>query len=180
MSKNGLTKVWRRAKRIWTKEEKNEEMPYSLVLLLREPHIYSSSELQRAAERAWRRSFDGKADPMYFVVTKGPTSMVKIGSHVVNVLHAAQTYLDDPQATAEQLPQLDQKKAWLEHQAWAALDFWNLELPKQDAYQTLAKLSLQLADRNCSAIFLPRDEILMPNDGTAEEGLQLLSERALF
>jgi hypothetical protein len=41
------------------------------------------------------------------------------------------------------------------------------------------KLALQLGDPNCTAIFVPVKNIMMPNDGTAEEGLRLLINKEL-
>lgn len=48
-----------------------------------------------------------------------------------------------------------------------------------EAYASLARLALQLGDPNCTAIFLPVKNLLMPNDGTAEEGLRLLIKKEL-
>jgi hypothetical protein len=173
-------KLWKKLKRLFIKPEKSEAMPYSLVLLQRRPHRFSQVDVQAAAERGWGRSFDGQADPMYFVGQKGAVTMVKAGRYLLNILHASETYFGDPQGIAKQLPQEEQKKAWLEHHAWVALDFWNLDLPRAEAYENLARLAIQLADSNCSGVFLPRDEVLMPNDGTAEEGLHLLMKRELL
>ncbi len=33
---------------------------------------------------------------------------------------------------------------------------------------------------NCAAVFLPDKNIMMPNDGTAEEGLRLLINKRMF
>jgi hypothetical protein len=38
---------------------------------------------------------------------------------------------------------------------------------------------VQLGDPNCAAIFMPVESIMMPNDGTAEEGLRLLINKEL-
>jgi len=43
----------------------------------------------------------------------------------------------------------------------------------------LAKLALQLGDPNCAAIFVPIKNLMMPNDGTAEQGLRLLINKEL-
>jgi hypothetical protein len=40
-------------------------------------------------------------------------------------------------------------------------------------------LALQLGDPNCTAIFVPVKDIMMSNDGTAEEGLRLLINKEL-
>jgi hypothetical protein len=60
------------------------------------------------------------------------------------------------------------------HHAHTLLDLFNdlsrseRRIPDTDAYASLAKLALQLGDPNCTAIFVPDKNIMMPNDGTAE------------
>jgi hypothetical protein len=60
-------------------EQQEQEMPYSVVLLLRGYLSLSEHELQLAAERGWAMSFDGKRDPMYFVSVPGKHGFVKAG-----------------------------------------------------------------------------------------------------
>jgi hypothetical protein len=66
------------------------------------------------------------------------------------------------------------------HHAPTLLDLFNdlsrseRRIPDADAYASLAKLALQLGDPNCTAAFVPDKNIMMPNDGTAEQGLRLL------
>jgi hypothetical protein len=157
-----------------------QEMPYSIVLLLRTFLSLSEDDLRSAAERGWQKSFDGKHDPMYFVSVSGEHAFVKAGSHLIKVLSISQPYLGDPKEIAELLPRSEQKSAWKKHRAWVAVDFWNLELPKADAYEILSRLSLQLLSDRCCGVFLPKEEVFMPNDGTAKEGLQLLLKQDLF
>jgi hypothetical protein len=149
-------------------------MPYSAVLLLRQPHFFTKIELQAAGQRAWGRRFDGEADPMYFVVQEETVTMMKAGTHVVQLVHAEQPYLGDVEKASRGLPRKEQREAWMAHRAWAALDLWDQKPTKAEAYAVLARLALQLADENCSAVYLPKDNILMPNDGAAAEGLRIL------
>jgi hypothetical protein len=66
------------------------------------------------------------------------------------------------------------------HHAHTLLDLFNdlsrseRRIPDADAYALLAKLAPQLGDPNCTATFVPDKNIMMPNDGTAEQGLRLL------
>ena len=87
-------------------------------------------------------------------------------------------YTDDDGYALSQLPQPEQKRAWSEHHAHTLLDLFNdlshAEKRIPDADASLAKLALQLGDPNCVAIYVPDKNIMMPNDGTAEEGLRLL------
>lgn len=174
-----LTKL----RNFWSKGQHEGEDPYSIVLLLREPHFFTSDEIEVAGKRGFGISFDGNEDPMYFVSQSGKITFIKAGKHVVHVIHAKTPYLDEPKVeVANQLPQPEQKEAWLAHSAWAALDLINLrkEISKSDAYSTLAKFALHLGDSNCTGIYLPSEQVMMPNDGTAEEGLRFLIRKELF
>jgi hypothetical protein len=158
----------------------------SIVIMQRKAHRFNEEELRTAAERAWNKKFDRKEDPMYFISADQPAlTVVKAGPHIIRVTTIPARYSDDDEYALSQLPQPEQKKAWTEHRACALLEFFNdlssrsKAIPDLDAYASLAKLALQLGDPNCSAIFLPDENILMPNDGTAEEGLRLLINKEL-
>ena len=118
-------RIWERLTRLWRQDEKESEDPYSIVLLLRQPHFFTIEEIQAAGERGWGKVFDGKADPMFFVTQQSWVTMIKAGSCLVNVLHAKQPYLDDREEVAKQLPRADQKKAWLAHTSWTSFDLLN-------------------------------------------------------
>jgi hypothetical protein len=157
-----------------------------IVIMQRRAHVFSEDELRAAAERGWERKFDGKEDPMYFVsADHSVLNVVKAGPHIVRVTSVPGRYADDDEYALSQLPQPEQKKAWTEHHACAFLDLFNdlssseKRIPDAEAYASLAKLALQLGDPNCSAIFVPIKNIMMPNDGSAEEGLRLLINKQL-
>jgi len=77
-------------------------------------------------------------------------------------------YADDDEYALSLLPQQEQKKAWTEHHACAFLEFVSDPssksriVPDAEAYASLAKLALQLGDPNCTAIFVPVKNIMMP------------------
>ncbi len=156
-------------------------MPYSLVLLQREAHRFTVEELQTAAEAAWGKRFDGVEDAMFFVFQQGEFTIVKPGKHVISVLRQTQPYLPHSEVTNQFLPQPEQRKTWLEHEAWSSLDLVTSEfLSADDAYKPLATLALQLMSSNCTGIYLPKSNMFMPNDGTAEEGLYRMTRGQLF
>jgi hypothetical protein len=147
-------------------------MPCSIVLLLRQFHYFTNDELMEAGSRGFGKSFDGVEDPMFFVVQKGPITLLKAGRYGMNVLHRRGAYLDDDKAEiAEGFVFKRQKNAWLAHSAWASVDMLNRETPNAEAYAVLSRFALQMADQNCSAVFLPKHNILLTNDGQAEEWL---------
>ena len=158
----------------------------SIVIMQREAHLFSEEELRAAGERGWRKKFDGKEDPMYFVsADHSALTVVKAGPHIIRVTCVPARYADGDQYALSQLPQQEQNKAWVEHHACAYLDLFNDLLDESrstsdaEAYASLAKLALQLGDPNCTAIFVPIKNIMMPNDGAAEEGLRRLINKKL-
>jgi hypothetical protein len=153
----------------------------SIVIMQREAHRFSDEELRAAGERSWGKKFDGKEDPMYFVSAEHPAlTVLKAGPHIIRVTAVPKRYADNDEYALSQLPQPEQKKAWTEHHACVFLDLFNdlssksERIPAADAYASLAKLALQLGDPNCTAIFVSIRNMMMPNDGTAEQGLRLL------
>jgi hypothetical protein len=149
-------------------------------------HTFSEEELRAAGERAWGKKFDGIEDPMYFVsADHSVLTIVKAGPHGIRVTSIPTRYADNDEYALSQLPQPEQKKAWNEHNACVLLDMFNdfssksRRIPDAEAYASLAKLALQLGDPNCTAIFVPIKNIMMPNDGTAEQGLQLLINKEM-
>jgi hypothetical protein len=153
--------------------------PRSIVIMQRKAHRFSEEELRRAAERGWGKKFDGEADPIYFVVANPALTVVKAGPHIIRVMSIPARYGDDDEYALSHLPQPEQKKAWNEHHACALLELFNdssseIRVSDADAYASLAKLALQLGDPNCTAIFVPIRNFMMPNDGAAEQGLRLL------
>jgi len=157
----------------------------AIIIMQRKAHRFSEEELQTAGERGWGKKFDGKEDPMYFVsADRSLLTVVKAGPHVIRVTSVSSRYVDDDEYALSQLPQPEQKKAWTEHHACAFLEFFNdlsnePKIPDAEAYASLAKLAIQLGDPNCAAVFVPTKNIMMPNDGTAEEGLRLLVDKKL-
>jgi hypothetical protein len=158
----------------------------SIVIMQRKAHRFTEEELQAAAERGWNKTFDGKEDPMYFVSANSPAlTVVKAGPHIIRVMTIPSRYNVDDKYTLSQLPQPEQKKAWNEHHACTYLDLFNdfeiksKRVPQKNAYASLGKLALQLGDPNCTAIFLPLKNLMMPNDGAAEQGLRLLINKEL-
>jgi hypothetical protein len=155
--------------------------PRSIVLMQRKPHVFTEEELRAAAERGWGKKFDGVEDPMFFVsADHAAITVIKAGSTIIRIVPAPGRYSDNDEYALSQLPRPEQKKAWNEHHTCVFLEFFNdlsskpKEIRDVDAYASLATLALQLGDPNCTAIYVPVLNIMLPNDGTAEEGLRLI------
>ncbi|HEV2133040.1 MAG TPA: hypothetical protein VGR47_02135 [Terracidiphilus sp.] len=175
-------RLWITLRRLWSKRKARRGGPHSIVLLLRKYHFFSSSEIEAAGKAGWGVTFDGVEDPMYFVVQSGGITLLKAGKHAVNVLQADSTYLGNSSDIVSRLPHEGQQIAWKAHTAWASVDIIDphSEIKKVDVYATLARLALFLGDENCCGIYLPAEGIMMPNDGTAEEGLRSLIRKEAF
>ncbi|MFZ0338799.1 MAG: hypothetical protein WAL45_12255 [Terracidiphilus sp.] len=152
----------------------------------RKAYRFTEEELRAAGERGWSRIFDGKEDPMYFVSADHPAlTVVKAGPHIIRITCVPTRYADDDEYALAHLPQPEQKRAWTEHHAYALLDLFNdlssnsKRISDAEAYASLARLALQLGNPNCTAIYLPIKNLMMPNDGKAEEGLRLLANKEL-
>jgi hypothetical protein len=163
--------IFRLIGQLFTKRRINEDDFCSIVLLLRESHFFTREEVMEAGRLGFGKAFDGKEDPMHFVVQDGHVTMLKAGTYIMHVLHQREPYLGDKDGVAKTLLLKRQKAAWLAHTTWASIDVWNKEIPNAEAYTALARFALNLADANCSAVFLPKHNILLTNDGQAEEWL---------
>jgi len=161
-------------------QPKDEEVIFrSVVFLMRKFQFFQADELRAAGEKGWRKRFDGVEDPMYFVVQQGTVTMMKAGPFVLHILHSNKPYIDDPEFVATQLPQEEQRKAWRAHTAWVSIDLMNKDVDKVTAYAAIARLGRNLVDANCVGIYLPGEHMMMPNDGTADTGMQFMIDGEL-
>ena len=148
----------------WQRTTRGE--PLSMVLLLRKPHLFSAEELQHAAERAWRMSFAGREDnSKHCVVQSATVTFMKAGPHALSVFHNPKPYFgDDPKENVNWLPHLSQQQAWINHSAWAAVNYLNGGVRVELGYAVLSKLVAEMLDGNCTGVYSPRQGSLIPND----------------
>lgn len=140
------------------------EGPTSVVLLLRKPHFFTSGELRVAAEKAFRRNFESGKNSRHFIVQEGWVTFIKVGPHVLNLLHKAAPYreLDDTDLK-EFLPEEERQEAWRAHHAWCAIDYWNQDIDEETKYCVLAALAAEMVDENCSGVWVPKESSFIPN-----------------
>jgi len=145
-----------------------------MVMLLRESLVKGLDELRKAGERAFAVPFSDDKESRYFVIQTVTIALMKVGRPTLSFLHYAKPYLDEGESRefGASMPKEIQRKAWEEHRAWLAVDYVkggaNLDLE----YAVLAKLCLELNDENCAGIYLPREQIFVPNDGSLEPFLR--------
>lgn len=95
----------------------------SIVLLLREFRDLPQLVLVQAAERAWNADFHTEENKKY--VLAGPVaSLVQFGGRIfLSILSVPKPYRENPKRESENIPELRQRQAWAEHNAWISLDF---------------------------------------------------------
>jgi hypothetical protein len=143
-----------------------EDNPLSMVLLLRQPHFFGKEELRLAAERAWHTSFAGGEGSMHAVAQAGNATLLKAGPHLLNFFFYPKPYIDNPRDNITWLPHVSQQRAWANHSACVGIDYLNHDTDVEMGYCVLAKLVAELVDENCTAVYVPRESSLIPNDAS--------------
>ena len=161
---------------LFRKKQDDDDMLYSIVMLMRSPFAMSKEVLEAAACRAYGVPYDGSHE-MYFVVREPVLTVVKAGGSVIKVLEAAEPYLGDPDDVAQGFADKRLENAWIEHHTWVAFDLMNRDVPKKQAYGVLAALVAELLDVRCAGIYLPREnQFTIQSDGSAAEHLRRLQK----
>ena len=118
-------------KGLFRKKQNDDDMPYSIVMLLSSPFVMSQEVLEAAASKAYKLPYDGSHE-MYFVVREPPfLTVVKAGSSAIKVQEEAQPYLGDPDDVSKGFKDERLRRAWRQHHAWVAFDLLGIDLPKE-------------------------------------------------
>jgi len=157
----------------WQKAGKDETV--SMVLLLRQPHLFRAAELQTAAEKAWDISFAGGEKGKHFVTQSGNVTFLKAGPHLLNFFYYPRPYVDNPKENVSWLPKEEQRQAWVEHLACVGVDYMNQDTDIELGYCVLAKLVAEMLDTNCTGVYIPRENALAPNNGSLYQQLQRMA-----
>jgi hypothetical protein len=159
----------------WQRTIRDE--PLSIVLLLRRPHLFSSEELQFAAERAWHVSFAGEEDnSKHCVVQSATITFAKAGPHALSIFHTPEPYFgDNSKQNVNWLPHPSQRQAWINHSAWVAVNYLNYGVSVELGYVVLSKLVAEMLDGNCTGVYIPQRGSLIPNDESLYVELQKIA-----
>jgi hypothetical protein len=103
--------------------DKKDDLPVSMVLLLREPRFLTLDQLRSAAERAFGTSFAEAKQSRHFVVQAAFLTIIKAGPHSLSFLNYTKPYGDDSPEFWKAMPTASQRQAWAEHSAWTAVDY---------------------------------------------------------
>jgi hypothetical protein len=152
--------------------DKDGALPVSMVLLLREPRFLTLDQLRSAAERAFGTSFAGGKESQHCVIQAVLFTLMKAGPHTLSFLNYTKPYGDDSPQFGKAMPNANQQQAWAEHAAWTAVDYVKGGVDLELEYAVLAKLCAEVSDANCTGLYVPRERMFIPNDGSLEVELQ--------
>lgn len=161
-------------RRLGRSVESQNDDPVSLVLLLREPQFPAPDQLRSAGEKAFGMPFNGEKESQHFVMQAGRLTIMKVGTHTLSFLNYPKPYgaSDFPPDFATSFPNASQREAWKAHSAWTAVDYVKGGKDLKVEYGVLAQLCTELADTNCLALYDPREQNLIPNDGSLRQALK--------
>ena len=158
---------------------KTESDPVSIVVLLREPQFLTADQLCAAAGRAFGVPFTAlrtgakdpeMTDPRHCLILAVLFTLLRAGVHTLSFLNMTRPYGEGDFAKnfGESLPLEGQRKAWTEHKAFTAVDYVKGGADVTLEYAVLAQLSTEMFDDNCLALYIPGQDVLVPNDGSIE------------
>jgi hypothetical protein len=101
---------------------------------------------------------------MHCVAQTGIVTLMKAGPHLLNFFYYAAPYIENPKDNVGWLPQESQRQAWINHSACVGVDYLNYDVSVELGYCVLSKLVAEMLDENCTAVYIPRQRSLIPND----------------
>jgi uncharacterized protein YegJ (DUF2314 family) len=163
------------------KQEPNNADPLSIVLLLREFNEFPESILVPAAERAWAADFHSE-DSGNYVVRNEAVGLIKFGDELfLNLLSVPRPYGGAAAREVERMPDLRRRTAWAEHRAWFSIDDSDPASLSKDGENhkivLMGRLAAELLNKNCTGVYLPRSNYLMPCDDALRERLRTFESR---
>jgi hypothetical protein len=100
---------------------------------------------------------------------------MKAGPHLLCLFNFPGPYNDNSKENVAWLPLAIQRQAWIGHSACIGVDYMNNGVDVELAYCVLSKLVAEMLDDNCTGIYLPRDNRLIPHYESAYLELQKFS-----
>jgi hypothetical protein len=143
---------------------KGEDLPVSMVLLLRESRFLTLEQLRSAGERAFGVPFSGERSSPHCVFQEVLFTLMKAGPHTLSFLNYTKPYGDHPEEFGKAMPRASQRQAWAEHTSWIAVDYVKGGIDLELEYAVLAGLCAEMLDGNCVGVYVPRERSFIPND----------------
>jgi len=157
------------------KNKSETPLPVSMVLLLRESRFLTLEQLRSAGERAFGAPFSGERSSPHCVFQKVLFTLMKAGPHTLSFLNYTKPYGDHHEEFGRAMPTASQRQAWAEHTAWTAVDYAKGGIDLELEYAVLAGLCTEMLDGNCVGVYLPRERMFIPNDGSLLPKLNRIS-----
>jgi hypothetical protein len=169
-----LKKAFRKLVPLWWQRTRKDEL-LSMVMLLREPHLFGADELRLEAQRAWRASFAGGGGSMNCIEQSDKVTFLKAGPRILSLFCYPAHHIETPKENIEWLPQPNQRQAWSQHSACVGVDYLNDSVEVEPGYAVLALLVSEMLDGNCTGIYIPRENRLIPHNESLYLELQKLA-----
>jgi len=141
----------------------------SVILLLREAHVFTEEEIRGAAERAWGLSFWSTCGSNRRITVSENTVFLQAGPHLLSFRNQPHPYEEKPEDHVDWLPSLSQQKAWAEHRACCWINYLTATTDLELAHCVIAKVAAQLLDGNCTGVYFPSEFGLIPAEVASEE-----------
>ena len=149
---------------LWWRKRRaaSEHRMVSIVALLREPQVLEPIYVATAARKAWNADLgDGTTEGEDgFVAGASITTAIRFRDRMFLVNCFPSPYVEDPEAVAEEMPDIRLRTLFAQHTAWISCDAMGVEPSDSDAvvrdwYRAIGPLLAELIDDNCLVIFLP-------------------------
>ena len=140
--------------------------------------------LRIAAEKAFAIPFTGGDDAKNFVTQDGGVTLLKVGAHILSLPAQFRRYEAAPEFANNLVPIEAQRNAWGKHTAWAAVDYVSGSATGgTDVHQQhclLAKLCAEVIDDNCTGVYIPIRQLVLPYNKSTKLVLQRFAEAKPF
>jgi len=143
--------------------------PISMILLLRKAHPFSEEEIRRAAESGWGLSFLNLERSVRRIARTDDGFSIQAGLHVLSVCNYSKPYEEKPEEDLDWLPQPSQQRAWADHAACCWINYWTADTDLELAHCVLAKVVVRLLNENCTGVYIPSEDSLIPAEDAAED-----------
>jgi hypothetical protein len=140
-------------------KNKSENLPVSMVLLLRESRFLTLDQLRSAGERAFGVHFSGEMSAPHCVFQKVLFTLMKAGPHTLSFLNYTKPYGDHLDEFGRAMPMASQRQAWAEHTAWTAVDYAKGGIDLELEHAVLAGLCIEMLDGNCVGVRTQRANV---------------------
>jgi len=141
-----------------------------VILLLKQPHLFSEAEIRSAAERAWGIAFrNTSGSTRRVIVCDDKRVFLQAGPHELSICSQPWAYVENPETDVDWLPSLNQQRAWGDHKACCLIYYLTETADVELAHCVIAKFAAELVDQNCIGAYMRDQFALIPAESLLEE-----------